>query len=61
MHLFFYLLLEAVLSFLGWPSRRHEDRSIVGESRLDRESHWFGRLVVLVVLAIAVWAYYFRG
>lgn len=55
-------LIDLLLDLIGWCFpwfNKREDRSIVGESRLDREGRWFGWiLLILLVLglgALAIW------
>jgi len=53
-------LLEIVLSLFNLPSwNSRNDRSIVGESRLDKQTRFFGRLfygvLALVVVGSLIW------
>lgn len=55
-------LLEIVLSLLNLPSwNSHNDKSIVGESRMDKQTRFFGRLFygVLVLIAVGGLIWYF--
>jgi hypothetical protein len=60
---FFEIIFDLITTFIPWPSK-HEDRSIVGESDLDRRSRKIAiiSLSVFLILAVAVgaWPYFYK-
>jgi hypothetical protein len=60
MHWLIDLVVELVASLPSWKSR-HVDRSVVGESRLDRGARRIGiALLVGLVLLVGGWLYFRR-
>lgn len=51
----FDILMEVITACL--PGRNHDDRSIVGESRLDRNARMWAAVVITVVLVIGAGVY----
>ena len=54
----FEILIDLIVSFWSPPPR--EDRSIVGESRLDREARVFGWVLLLIAVGIGFAVWFFR-
>jgi nicotinamide riboside transporter PnuC len=58
-------LFEFLMEIIGrfdWWSARAEDRSRVGESRLDRQAKQFGRWFVIGVAVVGgIWLFVHRG
>ena len=57
MHWLFDLLLEFLFWLIPWGSH-HEDRSIVGASRMDRQARIIAWVVISVVI-VGVLTFYF--
>ena len=50
MHWLFELFIEALTWLIPWGSH-HDDVSIVGESRMDRQARWFAWTLIVIVAA----------
>ncbi len=53
MHILLEILLGIVESLFPWTSK-HDDRSVVGESELDRSAQRFKIYVIFVILVVAM-------
>lgn len=57
MHWIIDLLVELITAVVPWDSR-NVDRSVVGESRMDRNARRIGiALLVVIVLVSGAWLY----
>ena len=63
MNVFFEIILDLITTFLPWSSK-HEDRSIVGESDLDRRSRKIAIILLsaflILAAAVGTWLYFHK-
>lgn len=53
MHWLFDLLIDAI-TFIVPRGSHHDDRSIVGKSRMDRQAMWIARGIVIFLIAAGI-------